>query len=282
MPALAVPSISAANGIQIPQLGFGTYKINPSCAQAVVETAIEVGFRHLDTAQMYRNEAQVGLAIAATGLARDDLFITTKLDNPNHAPEQVERSFDASLRDLQVDYVDLFLIHWPLPMLNDGNIVPTWHALESLYEDGRARAIGVSNFLHHHLQPILAAGGVLPAVNQIESHPYLPMNSLHELHAQTGIVTEAWSPLARGKLATDPTLSAIGARYGKTAAQVALRWALQRGDVIFPKSLRRERMEENAAIFDFHLDTDDLALIAQLDRGEDGRCGSHPDTMNRM
>lgn len=282
MSALSVPSVLLNTGASIPQLGFGTYKVDPAHAQSVVETALEVGFRHLDTAQMYRNEAQVGHALRATGVDREEVFLTTKLDNPNHAPEAVKRSFDASLRDLQVDYVDLFLIHWPLPMFNNGDITPTWRAMESLYEDGRARAVGVSNFLPHHLQPILRAGGLIPAVNQVESHPYLPMTQLHELNAQHGIVTEAWSPLARGQLVTDPVLAQIGAAHGKSAAQVALRWAIQRGDIVFPKSLRRERMIENAQIFDFELSDREVALIARLDRGEDGRCGSHPNTLDRM
>ncbi len=272
-----IPALTLRTGATIPQLGIGTYQVAPEDAQRVVEEAAEMGYRHFDTAQMYHNEKQVGDALAATGMAREDYFLTTKLDNHNHARDDARRSFDQSLDDLGVDYVDLFLIHWPARGEDEPTSLETWKALEEFHAEGRARHIGLSNFFPHHMREILAHGQVLPHVTQIESHPYLPMGEAHDFNDRLGIITQAWSPLARGRVTTDPLLTEIGTQYGKTAAQVALRWAIERGDVVFPKSLRRERMAENGALFDFQLSDSDRARISTLDAGEDGRCGSHPD-----
>ncbi len=277
-----IPSLTLSNSVSIPQLGFGTYKVDPVNAQRVVECALEVGYRHIDTAQMYGNEREVGRAVAASGLSRDDVFITTKLDNPYHRPADARDAFARSLDALGVERVDLFLIHWPLPTLYGGDFVSTWRVLEDIYDRGQARAIGVSNFLTHHLRTLIEATDIVPHVNQVESHPHHQCPELHEFHRQHGIVTEAWSPLARGRVLDDPTLVAIAEECGKTPAQVALRWAIQRGDVVFPKSTHRERMEANLALFDFSLTDDQMTRISAIDRGEDGRSGSHPDTMDRL
>ncbi|MDO5720015.1 MAG: aldo/keto reductase [Actinomycetaceae bacterium] len=277
-----VPALTMHHGLTIPQFGLGTYKVPPEEAQRVVEDGAEVGYRHFDTAQMYQNEKEVGLGLAASGLAREDYFLTTKLNNSNHLPDDARRSFDQSLTDLGVDYVDLFLIHWPLPTLYNGDFVSTWKVLEEFYADGRARSIGVSNFLEHHLQELFDHCDTVPMINQVESHPYLPMRELHEFHGQHAILTQAWSPLARGNLVDDKTLTRIGQQYDKTASQVALRWAIQRGDIVFPKSMQKQRMIENLSIFDFELSDADMATIFTLDMGENGRTGSHPNTMDRI
>lgn len=276
-----IPKIPLAGGGSIPQLGFGTYKITRGVEQAVA-SALTAGYRHLDTAQMYHNEAGVGRGWRASGIPRGELFLTSKLDNPNHEPDAARRSFERTLRDLDTDYVDLFLIHWPLPMFYGGDFVSTWRVLEEFHEDGRARAIGVSNFEPHHLEAIRAAGEQTPAVNQVESHPYFPNRAVHAYDREHGIVTEAWSPLARGRAASDPLLARIGAAHGKSASQVALRWALARGDVVFPKSVTPARQRENLAVFDFELSPDELRAIDTLDRGEAGRTGAKPDEMRRM
>ncbi|MDO5049237.1 MAG: aldo/keto reductase [Actinomycetaceae bacterium] len=282
MTDFGVPTLKMYHGLEIPQLGLGTYKVPPAEAQRVVEEGAEVGYRHFDTAQMYGNELEVGRGIRAAALSRDEYFLTTKLDNSNHLPDDARRTFDKSLQDLQVDYVDLFLIHWPLPTLYGGDFIQTWEVLQEFYEDGRARAIGLSNFLEHHIQPILDQCDIKPMVNQVESHPYMQIAGLHAFHDEHQIVTEAWSPLARGAIVNEPLLQDIGEPYGKTASQVALRWALQRGDVVFPKSMHQERMRENFELFDFELTSSDMELITSLDKGEDGRCGSHPNTMDRL
>lgn len=282
MTDFGVPTLKMLGDVEIPILGLGTYKVPAEEAQRVVEDGAEVGYRHFDTAQMYHNEREVGLGLQASGLKREDYFLTTKLDNANHLPEDARRTFAQSLEDLQVDYVDLFLIHWPLPTLYDGNFIQTWEVLQEFYEDGRARAIGVSNFLEHHLQPIIDQCDIVPMVNQVEAHPYMQIDALREFHAKHNILTEGWSPLARGAVVDDPVLTEIGKPYGKTASQVALRWALQRGDIVFPKSMHKSRMEENFKLFDFELTGEDMSRIATLDKGEDGRCGSHPDTMDRL
>lgn len=274
---LPTPHLTLRTGATIPQLGVGTYLVAPADAQRVVEEAAALGYRHFDTAQMYGNEKQVGAALAATGLAREDYFLTTKLDNPNHAREDALRSFHQSLADLGVEYVDLFLIHWPARGEDEPSSIETWRVLEELYDQGLARHIGLSNFFPHHLQEILPDVRILPHVTQIESHPYLPMAEAHDFNRRLNIITQAWSPLARGRTSKDPVLAEIGAQYHKTGAQVALRWAIERGDVVFPKSLRRERLEENSQLFDFSLSDRDRIRIAGLDAGEDGRCGSHPD-----
>ncbi|MCA5891975.1 aldo/keto reductase [Isoptericola sp. NEAU-Y5] len=271
-----IPTLALNNGTTIPQLGFGTFKIPPEQTRDLVLTALETGYRHLDTAQMYRNERGVGEAIAASGVARDELFVTTKLNNAFHAHDDAHAAFDRSLDELGLDHVDLFLIHWPLPAVD--RYVEAWGALEEIYRSGRARAIGVSNFEPHHLRRLLAETTVVPAVNQVEVHPWLGNEDVRAVDAEHDIVTEAWSPLGRGAVLADPTIVRIAADHGRTPAQVVLRWHLQRGDVVFPKSVTPSRIEENFALFDFELSAADLADITALDRGE--RVGSHPDEMN--
>ncbi len=276
-----VPNLVMMNGVQIPQLGFGTYKLGDR-AQEIVESALEVGYRHLDGAQMYQNESQVGRAIASSGVPRNQLFLTSKLDNPNHNPDAAKRSLERTLNELGTDHVDLFLIHWPLPMYYDGDLGATWRVMEDFYEQGLARSIGVSNFEPHHLEPVMRAANIRPMVNQIESHPYFPNDALHTFNQDHGIITEAWSPLGRGRAASDPVLAAIGAKHGKSAAQVALRWGLQRGDVLFPKSSTHRGQVENLDVFDFNLSPSQMEAISSLAEGEAGRTGMHPDTMERL
>src|SRR3954453_4251066 len=268
-----VPTVTLHDDRQIPQLGFGVFKVPPAETQATVEQAFEVGYRHIDTAQMYGNEEGVGAAIKASGIPRDELWITTKLNNGFHRPDDARRAFADSLDRLGLDQVDLFLIHWPLPTRYDGDFVSTWETLVELREDGRARSIGVSNFEPDHLTRVVEETGVVPAVNQIEVHPFFGNEAARAADARHGIVTEAWAPIAKGKVNDDATIGGIASRLGRTPAQVALRWHLQRGDVVFPKSMRPERMAENFAIFDFELDDDDMATITALDRGEAGRTG---------
>ena len=274
----AVPTVLLNNGVEIPQLGFGVFKVPPEQTEEVTRTALEIGYRHVDTAQMYGNEAGVGRAVRAASLARDEVFVTSKLNNPNHARDDALRSFDGTLAELGFDHVDLFLIHWPLPEV--GDFVQTWHAMEEIYRSGRARAIGVSNFTPHHLRRLLAAAEVVPAVNQIEVHPYLVQDDVRGFGAEHGIVTEAWAPIARGRVLDDPVITKIAKRVERTPAQVTLRWAIQRGDVVFPKSVTRSRIEENFDLFDFELADDEMAEITALDRQE--RTGPDPDTMNRV
>ena len=274
----AVPTVLLNNGVEIPQLGFGVFKVPPEQTEETTRTALEVGYRHVDTAQMYGNEAGVGQAIRSVGLSRDEVFVTSKLNNGNHARDDALKSFDGTLAALGFDHVDLFLIHWPLPEISD--YVETWHVLEEIYRSGRARAIGVSNFQPHHLRRLLAASEVVPAVNQVEVHPYLVQDEVRAFGAEHGIVTEAWAPIARGRVLDDPGITSIAKRLDRTPAQVTLRWAIQRGDVVFPKSVTRSRIEENFALFDFELSADEMAEITALDRHE--RTGPDPDTMNRI
>jgi 2,5-diketo-D-gluconate reductase A len=278
--ATTVPSLSLNDGTHIPQLGFGVFLVPPEETQRTVEQALEVGYRHLDTAQMYGNEAEVGAAIAASGVPREELYVTTKLDNGNHLPDDARRSFAESLDRLRLDRVDLFLIHWPLPTRYDGDFVTTWRTLVELRDGGGATSVGVSNFEPVHLDRIVEETGFVPAVNQIEVNPYFTNEAARAADARHGVATEAWSPIARGGIAGDETIAAIAERVGRTPAQVTLRWHLQRGDIVFPKSMHRERMEENFALFDFELTGDDLATIAGLDRGESGRTGPNPNTMD--
>ena len=275
-----VPSVTLNDGRRIPQLGFGVFKVDPESTQETVEQAFEVGYRHIDTAQMYGNEAGVGAAVKAAGIPREELWITTKLNNGFHRPDDARRTFAESLDRLGLDQVDLFLIHWPLPSRYDGDFVTTWRTLIELRDDGRARSIGVSNFEPDHLKQIVEETGVAPAVNQIEVHPFLTNEAARAADASYGVATEAWAPIARGQVNDDATIRGIAERLGRTPSQVALRWAIQRGDIVFPKSTHRERMEENFAIFDFELGADDLAAISALDRGEAGRTGPHPNTMD--
>ena len=270
------PTVTLNNGVEIPQLGFGVFKVKPIETVSAVTTALRVGYRHIDTAEMYGNEKEVGLAITASGLDRDDVFVTSKLDNNHHPYSDALAAFDRTLSDLGLEYVDLFLIHWPLPAV--GDFVETWRALESVYRDDRARAIGVSNFHADHLRRLLDETELVPAVNQIEAHPYLTQEPLRAFNASHGIKTEAWSPIARGRVLDDPTIKAVVHRTGRTAAQVVLRWHIQLGNIVFPKSVRPDRIEENFNIFDFELSGEDMAAISKLDRGE--RTGPDPDTFN--
>ena len=276
--ACSVPALQLNNGVAIPQIGFGTYQIPEETTCQVVLSAFEVGYRHIDTAQMYRNEQGVGQALAQSGLARDEVFITSKLNNTFHARQAALDETDRTLERLGVDQMDLYLIHWPLPGI-DIDYVETWQAMVEIYEAGKARAIGVSNFTAEHIERLLAASGHVPAVNQIEVHPYMSNNPLRAFNARQGIVTEAWSPLARGgDLLANPVLTLIAQQLGRTVAQVVLRWHVQRGDVVFPKSAHRGRMAENFALFDFSLTADQMAQIDALNRNE--RTGPDPDTFN--
>ena len=271
-----VPTISLNNGVQIPQLGFGVFQIPPDETVQATAAALEVGYRHIDTAQMYGNEAEVGKAVAESGIDRGELFITSKLNNNRQTRDDILRSFDQSLSDLGFDYLDLFLIHWPLPTVSD--YVARWKVMEEIYASGRAKAVGVSNFQPAHLRNLFAASELKPAVNQVEVSPFLVQDEIRAFDADHEIVTEAWSPIARGKVADDPVIGGIAEKVGRSPAQVTLRWHIQRGDVIFPKSVNRSRMEENFALFDFELDQSDMVALTALDRGE--RTGPDPDEFN--
>jgi 2,5-diketo-D-gluconate reductase A len=272
-----VPTIRLNNGVEIPQLGFGVYQVPPEDTADAVSTALEIGYRHIDTAEMYGNEKGVGEAVARSGIDRGEVFVTSKLNNGFHRRDDALRAFDQSLGDLGFEYLDLFLIHWPLPGI-DVDYIETWKAMEEIYASGRCRAIGVSNFQAHHLRRLFSQAQVRPAVNQIEVHPYLTQEELRAFDADHEIVTEAWSPIAQGKVLGDPAIVAIAERLGRTPAQVVLRWHVQRGDVVFPKSVSRQRMQENVELFDFELGTEDMATLTGLDRGE--RTGPDPDTFN--
>jgi 2,5-diketo-D-gluconate reductase A len=271
-----VPTVRLNNGIDIPQLGFGVFQIKPADTVAATLAALEVGYRHIDTAEMYGNEKEVGEAVRRSGLDRGDVFVTSKLNNGHHAYDDALKAFDQSLSDLGFDHLDLFLVHWPLPKV--GDFVETWRAMEEIYRSGRAKAVGVSNFQPHHLRRLLEETEVVPAVNQIEVHPYLTQDEVRDFGAAHGIATEAWSPIAQGRVLDDPVLQRIARRLGRTPAQVVLRWHLQRGDIVFPKSVTRSRVEENFALFDFELDADDVAAVSGLNRDE--RTGPDPDSFN--
>ena len=274
---MAVPSITLNDGREIPQLGFGVFQIPPPETEAAVTHALEAGYRHIDTAEMYGNEEGVGRAVRAAGLDRADVYITSKLNNGFHRPDDARRAFERTLDALGDDYVDLFLIHWPLPTLYDGDFVSTWKTLEAFKADGRARSIGVSNFQVAHLERLAAETDTVPAVNQIELHPYFQNREVAAYGREHRIATEAWAPIAQGKVMDDPTLTEIAERYGKSIAQVVLRWHIQHGMIVFPKSVTAERIRENIAIFDFELETADVETIDALDRGEAGRGGPNPD-----
>ncbi|MGW2189973.1 aldo/keto reductase [Streptomyces sp. NPDC001719] len=269
-----VPSISLNNGVEMPQLGYGVWQVPDDQAFDAVTTALETGYRSIDTAAIYENEKGVGKAIAATGLPRGELFVTTKVWNSDHGYDPALRAFDASLERLGLDYVDLYLIHWPVPARD--TFVDTYKALEKLLADGRAKAIGVCNFQPAHLERLLAETSVVPAVNQIELHPNLAQSELRAYHARHGITTEAWSPLGQGKgLLSDPTVAGLAAKHGRTPAQIVLRWHLQLGNVVIPKSVTPSRIRENLDIFGFELDGADLQALAGLDNGT--RLGPDPD-----
>jgi 2,5-diketo-D-gluconate reductase A len=278
----AVPSITLNDGNTIPQLGFGVFQIEPKDTAKAVREALDIGYRHVDTAEMYGNEKEVGEAIRSFGLDRSDVFVTSKLSNASHEPRDAREAFDATLSDLGFDYVDLFLIHWPLPTLYDGDFVSTWKVLEEFHSDGRARSIGVSNFQVEHLERLAAQTNTVPAVNQIEVHPYLTNEAVRGYGGEHRIATEAWSPIAQGGVLEDPTITRIAEEIGKTPAQVVLRWHIQRGDIVFPKSVTPSRMKENFELFDFELDSEDMEAISTLDRGEQGRTGPHPDKFDHV
>jgi 2,5-diketo-D-gluconate reductase A len=275
---MTVPNVRFNNGVEIPQLGFGVFLVPDSETKAAVATALQAGYRHIDTAKLYGNEVGVGAAIAESGVAREDLFVTTKVWNSEHGYDSAIASFEASMDRLGLDQLDLLLIHWPAPALN--RYVDTWRAFEKLQADGRVRAIGVSNFHQEHLQRLLDEGSVVPAINQIELHPLLPQTELRAFNAEHGIITEAWSPLARGgSVLTDPVVTAIAERVGKTAAQVILRWHIELGNVVIPKSVTPARIVENFDVFDFSLTAEDVAAITGLETGD--RIGPNPDTFSR-
>jgi 2,5-diketo-D-gluconate reductase A len=272
----SVPNITLNNGVEIPQLGFGVFQIEPADTEKATLDALEVGYRHIDTAEMYGNEKEVGLAVRGSGLKREDIFVTSKLNNGFHAHDAALKAFDGTLEALGLDYLDLFLIHWPLPAV--GDFVETWKALEEIHKTGRVRAIGVSNFQPDHIRRLLDQTDTVPAVNQIEAHPYLTQDDVRAFNFDNDIATEAWSPIAQGKVLSDPVIKKIADRVGKTTAQVTLRWHIQRGDIVFPKSVTHSRVVENFEIFDFELTTDDLVAITALNKNE--RTGPDPDEFN--
>ncbi|MGX1911868.1 aldo/keto reductase [Streptomyces phaeochromogenes] len=261
----------------MPQLGFGVWQVPDDEAERAVATALEAGYRSIDTAAIYGNEKGTGRGLAASGVARKDLFVTTKLWNADQGYDSTLRAFDASLEKLGLDYVDLYLIHWPMPAKE--KYIDTYKAFEKLYADGRAKSIGVSNFLPEYLEKLIDATSVIPAVNQIELHPHLQQHASREYHAEQGIATEAWSPLGSGKgLLEVPAIVAIAQKHNRTPAQIVLRWHLQLGNVVIPKSVTPSRIKENIDVFDFSLDTEDIAAISALN--EDRRVGSNPANVN--
>jgi 2,5-diketo-D-gluconate reductase A len=273
-----VPGIKLNNGAVIPQLGFGVFQIEPEQTAETVQAAFDAGYRHIDTAQMYGNEAEVGEAIASSGLDRSDLWITTKCNNSNHGEDDSQRALDESLQKLGLDHVDLYLIHWPLP--GKDLYVETWKGLEKALSDGKTRTIGVSNFQPHHLDRLAQESETVPAVNQIELHPRMQQLALRSYHERHGIATEAWSPIGQGKgLLEAPELGSIAEKHDKSAAQVVLRWHIQLGNIVFPKSVTTERIRENFEIFDFELTDDEVSTIAEMEKAE--RLGPDPDTFDR-
>ncbi|MGG8405606.1 aldo/keto reductase [Streptomyces sp. 12297] len=272
-----VPTIKLNNGTLMPQLGFGVWQVPDDEAAAAVGTALEAGYRSIDTASVYENETGTGKALADSGLPREELFITTKLWNSgteSWGRDNVLREFDASLGRLGLDYVDLYLIHWPRPMRGDYPAI--WKAFEEIAASGRAKAVGVSNFKPAHLERLRSESGLVPAVNQVELHPFLAQPELRAVHAEYGIATEAWSPLGQGKeLLAAPAVLAAAEKHGRTAAQVVLRWHLQLGTIAIPKSVTPSRIRENLDVFGFELDAADLAALDALDAGK--RIGPDPD-----
>jgi 2,5-diketo-D-gluconate reductase A len=272
----AVPVIKLNNGVEIPQLGFGVFQIEPAATRTATLEALKVGYRHVDTAEMYGNEREVAEGIRDSGIDRAEIFVTSKLNNGFHAPDRARAAFDKSLEVMKFDYLDLFLIHWPLPAV--GDFVETWKTLEEIYASGRVKAIGVSNFQPRHIERLGRECKVVPAVNQIEIHPYFNQDDLRSFDTAHGIATEAWSPIAQGDVLNDSTVVAVARRLARTPAQVTLRWHIQRGDIVFPKSVTPARIAENFALFDFELTADDMAAITALHRN--GRRGPNPDDFN--
>ena len=275
MASISVPTITLNNGVEIPQLGFGVFQIPPEDTKQATLTALEAGYRHIDTAEMYGNEREVGEAVRESGIDRDEIFVTSKLNNGYHAPEAAAKAFEDTLSALDIGHLDLFLMHWPL---TDGGYVDTWKAMEEMLQGGRVRAIGVSNFKEHHLNRLFAETTVIPAVNQVEIHPYLAQDDLRAFHREHQIATEAWSPIAQGLVLSDPVVERISRRVEKSPAQIVLRWHVQRGDIVFPKSVTPERVRENFAIFDFELSDADVSDLTALDRNE--RTGPDPDVFD--
>ncbi|HEY2204993.1 MAG TPA: aldo/keto reductase [Pseudonocardia sp.] len=269
-----VPTIRLNNGVEIPQFGFGVFQIPPDQTADAVREAFAAGYRHIDTAQMYRNEEGVGDAIADSGLGRDEVFVTTKLNNDGHGYDSAVSALEESLKRLRLDHVDLYLVHWPLPHLD--RYVDTWKGFEKLLSDGKVRSIGVSNFQPAHLDRLAEETDTVPGVNQIELHPRLTQPELRKYHAEHGIATEAWSPIAQGEALSETVITGLADKYGKTPAQVVLRWQVQVGNIVFPKSVTPERIRENIDVFDFELAADDVAEIEQLNAGR--RTGPDPDT----
>ncbi len=271
-----VPNVLLNNGVEIPQFGLGVFQIEPKDTVEAVTKAFEIGYRHIDTAQMYGNEKEVGAAIAKSGIDRSEIFVTSKLNNNKHGYDDALAAFDQTLADLSLDRIDLFLVHWPLPTV--GSYVETWTAMEAIYASGRARSIGVSNFQPQHLRRLHEETTVPPAVNQIELHPYLTQDELRSFDAEHGIATEAWSPIAQGKVLDDPAITALATTHGKSPAQVVLRWHIQLGNIVFPKSTNADRLRENFEIFDFELTETDMGMISALNKDE--RTGPDPDTFD--
>jgi diketogulonate reductase-like aldo/keto reductase len=276
-PASQIPTVSLRDGSEIPQLGFGVFQVPPEDTAAVVAKALQTGYRHIDTAAAYRNEAGVAEAIRASGLQRGEVFVTTKCFNDDHGYEQAKRAFRASLERLGFDYVDLYLIHWPVPARD--RYVETWKAFVDLRADGLVRSIGVSNFQPAHLERLISETGETPSINQVELHPYLQQGALREKHRELGIVTEAWSPLAQGQAPQDPVIARIAETHSRTPGQVVIRWHLQLGNVVIPKSVTPKRIEQNLDVFDFELSDSEMQAIAGLDAG--GRIGPDPETFGR-
>jgi 2,5-diketo-D-gluconate reductase A len=273
----SVPVIELNNGVRMPQLGYGVFQVPDDETTAAVKTALETGYRSIDTAAVYGNEKGVGQAIAEAGVARDELFITTKLWNSAQGYDSTLKAFDESMKKLGLEQLDLYLIHWPTPKRD--KYLDTWKAFEKLYADGRVRAIGVSNFQPAHLERLMDASDVVPAVNQVELHPYLQQQEVREFDAKHGIATEAWSPLAKGgSLLGDPVVAELAVKHSRTPAQIVLRWHLQLGNVVIPKSVTPSRIEENFDVFGFTLSEDEIESLSPLDRGE--RTGPDPDTFN--
>lgn len=256
------------------------FQIKPDETASAVKTALDIGYRHIDTAEMYGNEKEVRQGIRDAGLERGEVFITSKLNNGFHKPDDARRAFDQTLKALDSDYVDLFLIHWPLPTLYDGDFVSTWKVFEEFARDGHARSIGVSNFQVAHLNRLADETDTVPSVNQIEVHPYFGNDEVRAYGREHGIVTEAWAPIAQGKVLDDPVINRIAGSRDKTPAQVVLRWHIQRGDIVFPKSVTPARVKSNFELFDFELDDSDMDAISALNKGESGRNGPNPDTFD--
>lgn len=270
----AVPLLTLNNGVEIPQLGFGVFQIPPGQTREATLTALEAGYRHIDTAAIYGNEQDVGRAVQASGLDRSEVFVTTKVWNGDQGYESTLGAMDASLDRLGMDYVDLYLVHWPKPQHTEG----TWRAMEEIQAAGKARAIGVSNFLPHHLDQLAETATVMPSINQIEFHPHLQSPEVVSSCAERGILIEAWSPIKRGRIVDDPELGEIAAAHGVTVAQVVLRWMLQRGIVTIPKSVTPSRIAENIDLYGFELTDEEMTRIDAMDRGE--RIGPHPDEID--